>query len=59
MDWIEQFFHVSPDGGNGALEALYLQSRSSRLWGWPSAVVSAIGSAVVDANPEAVVQPQS
>jgi hypothetical protein len=23
MDWIEQIFHVSPDGGNGALEALY------------------------------------
>jgi len=23
MDWIEQIFHVSPDGGSGALEALY------------------------------------
>ena len=20
MDWIEQVFHVSPDGGNGAIE---------------------------------------
>jgi hypothetical protein len=24
MDFIEQWFHVSPDGGNGALEGLYL-----------------------------------
>ncbi len=23
MDWIERIFHVSPDGGNGTLEALY------------------------------------
>jgi hypothetical protein len=23
MDWIEQIFHISPDGGNGALEAVY------------------------------------
>ncbi|HYY82608.1 MAG TPA: hypothetical protein VFD04_25985 [Actinomycetes bacterium] len=23
MDWIERIFHVSPDGGNGALEAVY------------------------------------
>jgi hypothetical protein len=23
MDWIEQIFHVSPDGGNGAIEAIY------------------------------------
>lgn len=22
MDWIEQLFHISPDGGNGATEAL-------------------------------------
>ncbi len=24
MDFIERLFHVSPDGGNGALEALLL-----------------------------------
>ena len=24
MDFIEQWFHVSPDGGNGMLEVLYL-----------------------------------
>jgi hypothetical protein len=24
MDFIEQWFHVSPDGGSGALELLYL-----------------------------------
>ncbi len=23
MDWIEQLLHVSPDGGSGALEAIY------------------------------------
>jgi hypothetical protein len=23
MDWIEQIFGVSPDGGNGSLEAVY------------------------------------
>jgi len=23
MDWIEHIFHISPDGGNGALEAIY------------------------------------
>jgi heme/copper-type cytochrome/quinol oxidase subunit 4 len=23
MDWIEEIFHVSPDGGNGALELLF------------------------------------
>jgi hypothetical protein len=23
MDWIERVFHVSPDGGNGTLEAVY------------------------------------
>jgi hypothetical protein len=23
VDWIERFFHVSPDGGNGLLEAVY------------------------------------
>ena len=23
VDWIERFFHVSPDGGNGSLEAVY------------------------------------
>ena len=23
MDWIEHLLHVSPDGGNGTLEALY------------------------------------
>jgi hypothetical protein len=23
VDWIERIFHVSPDGGNGALEAVY------------------------------------
>jgi hypothetical protein len=24
MDFFERWFHVSPDGGNGTLEALYL-----------------------------------
>jgi len=24
MDWIEQLLHVSPDGGSGALEVLYI-----------------------------------
>ena len=24
MDFIEQWFHVSPDGGSGALELVYL-----------------------------------
>jgi hypothetical protein len=24
MDFIEQWLHISPDGGNGALEAIYL-----------------------------------
>lgn len=24
MDFIEQWFHVSPDGGNGSLEVLYI-----------------------------------
>lgn len=24
MDFIERWFHVSPDGGNGSLEALYI-----------------------------------
>ncbi len=24
MDWIEQLIGISPDGGNGTLEALYL-----------------------------------
>lgn len=24
MDWIEQWFGLSPDGGNGSLEMLYL-----------------------------------
>ena len=24
MDFIERIFHVSPDGGSGSLEALYL-----------------------------------
>jgi hypothetical protein len=24
MDFIEQWFHVSPDGGNGSLEVLYV-----------------------------------
>jgi hypothetical protein len=24
MDWIEQLLHVSPDGGSGALELIYL-----------------------------------
>jgi MYXO-CTERM domain-containing protein len=24
MDWIERLFHVSPDGGNGATETLYV-----------------------------------
>jgi len=24
MDFIERWFHVSPDGGNGALEAAYI-----------------------------------
>jgi hypothetical protein len=24
MDFIERWFHVSPDGGNGSLEMLYL-----------------------------------
>lgn len=24
MDFIERWFHVSPDGGNGSLEVLYL-----------------------------------
>jgi hypothetical protein len=24
MDFIEQWFHVSPDGGNGMLEVVYL-----------------------------------
>jgi hypothetical protein len=24
MDFIERIFHVSPDGGNGSLEALYV-----------------------------------
>jgi len=24
MDWIERIFHVSPDGGDGTLEAVYL-----------------------------------
>jgi len=23
MDWIERIFHTSPDGSNGALEAVY------------------------------------
>ena len=23
MDWIEEFFHVSPDGGSGVTEAIY------------------------------------
>jgi MYXO-CTERM domain-containing protein len=23
MDWIERIFHVSPDGGDGTLEAVY------------------------------------
>jgi hypothetical protein len=23
MDWIEDLFHVSPDGGNGSLELLF------------------------------------
>lgn len=24
MEWIEEWLHVSPDGGNGTLEALFL-----------------------------------
>jgi hypothetical protein len=24
MDWIEQLLHVSPDGGSGTLEAVYM-----------------------------------
>ena len=24
MDFIERWFHISPDGGNGALEVLYV-----------------------------------
>ena len=24
MDFIERWFHVSPDGGNGSLEVLYI-----------------------------------
>jgi hypothetical protein len=24
MDFFEQWFHISPDGGNGSLEALYI-----------------------------------
>jgi MYXO-CTERM domain-containing protein len=24
MDWIERLLHVSPDGGSGALELIYL-----------------------------------
>ena len=24
MDFIERFLHISPDGGNGTLEALYI-----------------------------------
>jgi MYXO-CTERM domain-containing protein len=24
MDWIERLFHISPDGGNGATETLYV-----------------------------------
>jgi hypothetical protein len=24
MDWIERIFHVSPDGGDGTLEAVYV-----------------------------------
>ena len=23
LDWVERLFHVAPDGGGGALEALY------------------------------------
>lgn len=26
MDWIETLFHVSPDGGSGATELLYVAS---------------------------------
>jgi hypothetical protein len=36
MDFIERLFHVSPDGGNGTLEALYLIAAVAgvSLWVW-------------------------
>ena len=37
MDWIEHFFHVAPDGGNGTLEAFIgIAVTSVSFLGWLS-----------------------
>jgi hypothetical protein len=34
VDWIERIFHVSPDGGNGALEAVYYAVAAAAVAGF-------------------------
>ena len=58
MDWIEQFFHDRWTAGTVPSKLSTSRSRSSRLWGWSSAVASPNGLAAVDASPEAAAQPQ-